>query len=130
MSHELRSHSTIAVKLFLEGKDHQRLINVFAKQTHAPLPPSPKLRANVIDDWNATFFHLPRNPPVERRRVNDDGQIRLALVGFSDQLVKETPDFRQMTQNFGDTDDREVLRINDSIASGCAHLLTADTEKL
>ena len=43
--------------------------------------------------------------------------------------MKQAPDFGKMAQNFGDADDREVLRIYDYVTSGGAHLVTANPEE-
>ncbi len=77
-------HSTIAVELFLERKDHQRLVDIVAQQTDASLTPRPELRRNVIDRGDAALFHLPGNAPVEGRRVDDDCEVGLAPLGVFD----------------------------------------------
>ena len=78
--------SAIAVELFFEGKNHKSFVDVFAEQAHASLTPCPELRRDVVDDGNAALFHLPRDAPVEGRRVDDDGEVGFALVGFGDQV--------------------------------------------
>ena len=113
MSDESGIHSAIAVKLFFKRKDHQGLVDVFPQQAHPSLTPCPELRTHVIDDRNAALVHLPCNSPVERRRVNHNGEIGFALVRFSDQLVEQALDFGQMTENFRNPDDRQVSGIDD-----------------
>src|SRR5580658_4007808 len=129
MSHETRVYSTIAVKLFFEGENHQSFVDVFAQQSYPPLPPRPELRANVVHDRNPALVHLASNPPVERRRINDDGEIRSTLIRFGDQLVKQAIDLRQMADNFGNADDRKVFRIDDNVAPSSPHALPASTKK-
>src|SRR5208282_6244866 len=109
MADEGRIHSTITIKLLFEWENHQSLIDIIAQQPHTPLPPRPKLRRNVIDNGNATLFHLPRNPPVECRRIDHDGQIRLASGCFGNEMFVEPVDLWQMAENFCDADDREIL---------------------
>src|SRR5713226_8703722 len=112
MPDKLRVHAAIAVKLLFKRKDNEGLVHILAQQPDPPLPPRPELRANVIDNWNTAFLHLPRDAPVECGRINDDGKVRLALVSLSDELVKQPPDSWQMTQNFRDADHGEVFRVN------------------
>ena len=102
MADKRRVDSTVAVKLLFEGEDHQRLVDVFAQQPHPSLPPCPELRADVIHHRNAALAHRASNAPVEGRGVDDDSEIRAALVRLGDQLVEQAPDFRQMAENFGD----------------------------
>src|ERR1700721_954655 len=129
MTDEGRVHSTVAIELFFKRKNHQRFIDVVAQQTHASLAPGPELRRNVIHHWNAAPLHLPRHAPVEGRRVDDDGEIRLAPVSFFDQVLIKTVDLWQMAEDFGDADDREVFRVDDGIAASSAHALSADAEE-
>src|ERR1700693_3189806 len=129
MTDEGRVHSTVAIELFFKRKNHQRFIDVVAQQTHAPVAPCPELRRNVIHRRNAAPLHLPCHAPVEGRRVDDDGEIRLALVGFFDQVLIKTVDLWQMAEDFGDADDREVFRVDQGVAASSAHALSADAEE-
>src|SRR5580692_7562396 len=99
MSHETRVYSTIAVKLFFEGENHQSLVDVFAQQPDPPLAPRPELRANVVHDRNPALPHLPSHSPIKSRRIDDDGEIRPALIRLRDQLAKQLIDFRQMADD-------------------------------
>src|SRR5208283_264824 len=121
--------STVAVELFLEGKDYQRLVDVIAQQANPSLAPSPELRRNVIDDRNASLLHLPGDAPVESGRVDDDRKVRLALIGFGDQTLIEAVDFRQMAKNLSDADDREILRVDHGVAPSSPHALSAHPEE-
>ena len=79
MSDEGRVDSPFAIELLLKRKNHQRFIDVVAEQPHPSLSPCPELRRNVINHGNAALLHLPRDSPVERGRVDDDGEIGFAL---------------------------------------------------
>src|SRR5580698_9859028 len=118
MADEGRVDAAVAVELFFEGEDDQRFVDVVADEANAPLTPCPELRRDVIDRWDAAFFHLAGDAPVEGRRIDDNGEIRLAAVGFADQVLKESPDLWQMAENFGDADDGEVFGVDDGVASG------------
>src|SRR5258705_13751600 len=109
MSDERRIYSVNAVEIFFEGKDHQRLVDVFAEQFHASLPPRPKLRTHVVHNRDAALAHLASHAPVERGRINDDGELWVLVIGGADQLSEESVDFREMAEDFGDADDCEIL---------------------
>src|SRR5207245_1774496 len=100
-----------------------------AQKPHAPLAPSPELRTYVIHDRNSALFHLPRDTPVERRRIDHNREIGLAPVYFGNQFVEQSPDFRQMTQNFSDADDGKVFGIDCGLTPGGAHLVAAHAEE-
>src|ERR1700687_1222808 len=77
MADESRVNPALAIKLLLKRKNHQSLVDVVAQQAHASLSPCPELRRHVIDRGNDAPFHLPGNPPVECRRIDNDGKIWL-----------------------------------------------------
>ena len=74
-------------------------------------------------------MYLAGNTPVEGRRVDEDGKIGLAPVGFRNQVPVETEDLWQAAENLGDTDDRQISRIDNGVAAGGAHAISADPEK-
>src|SRR5579872_6301841 len=130
MAHKRRIHAAFSIELLFEGKDHQRLVDVIPQQTYAPLPPGPELRRYVINRWDVASLHLSRHPPVERRRIDHDGEIRLAPIGLADEVLIKSEDLRQVTQDLGDADHREISSIHDGLAPGCAHAVSANAEEL
>src|SRR5207253_10819081 len=126
VSDETRIYSAIAVELFFKRKYNQRLGDIFSKQPHATLPPCPELRAHIVDDRDSALVHLPRDAPVECGRINDDGEVWPAAVGFNNQLAKQAPNFGKMAENFCDSDNGKLLGIDDGVASGGAHALSAN----
>src|SRR5580698_1950729 len=112
MSDESRVYTAIAIKLFLEGKDDQSFVDVIANQADASLAPRPELRCDVIDRRNAAPFHLSRDTPVECRGVDHDGEVGLSAVGLADQVFVKSKNFRQVAENFGDTDDGQVFGVD------------------
>src|SRR5208282_4255682 len=129
MADEGRVHSAIAIELFFEGKNHQRLVDILAQQLDASLPPRPKLWADVVNHSNAAPAHLPRHAPIEGRCVDDDGKRRTLLIGRTDQFSIEPKNLRQTAKNLSDADDREVFRIDNYFASSSPHALPARAEK-
>ena len=94
MSNEGRIHPALSIELLFEREDDKRFIDVIAQQAHAPLPPRPELWRDIVHGGNAALLHLPGNAPVERRRVDDDGEIGLAPVRFAQQVPVQSEDFR------------------------------------
>src|SRR5258706_4935028 len=130
MANESCVHSTVAVELFFNRKNPQRFVDVLAQQSHSPLPPRPKLRRDIVDHRNASLLHLPSYAPVEGWRVDDDGEVRFALVGFFNQMLVEAVDLRQMAEDFRDADNRKIFRVDDGVAADGAHAFSADTEEI
>src|SRR5205823_6441037 len=126
MSHKLGIHASVTIERFFKWKNHQRFIYIFPQQPHSPLPPCPELRADIIDDRHCALLHLASNAPVESWRINNDREIGTTPASFSNQLVKQTPDFWKMAENFRDADDRKLLGIHNQIASGGAHFLASN----
>src|SRR5438132_9709142 len=129
MADERGIYAAVSIELFFKGKDDQRLCDIFAQESNPRLAPRPKLWANVIDDGNTPFVHLPGDPPVESGRVDDDGQISAAAVSFSDQAMKEAVDLANVAEDLGDADYGELLGVHNRVASNGAHALATDTKK-
>src|SRR3984885_10181688 len=129
MPNEGRIHSAIPVKLLLKREDNEGLVHVLAQQLHAPLPPGPELWTHVINDRNAALTHLPRHAPVEGRRVDNDGDVRMPLVGGANQFLVERENFRKMAEDFGNSDHSEILGVDDDIAPGSPHALSSRPKK-
>src|SRR5579862_2306782 len=129
MADEGRVHTAVTVELFFKRKNHQRFGDVIAQQANASLSPRPKLGGNVIGHGNSALVHFAGDAPIESGRVDDDGEVGFAAVSFGDELVKQSPDFREVSEDFGDADDGEVGAVNDGVASRGAHARAADSEK-
>src|SRR6185436_4690163 len=99
------------------------------QQLHSSLPPCPELRTNLVDHRDRALLHLACHPPVECRRVDDDGKIRSPAVSFFDQLMKQPPNLRKVIEDFSDADDRKVLGINHRVTPSSAHLLAANAKE-
>src|SRR5258707_9673859 len=121
MSDNRHIHAVNAIEVLLEGKDHQRLIDVLAEQLHASLPPRPELRADVVHHCDAALAHLAGYTPIEGRRVDDDSELRMFGISGADQFSEEPVNFREMTEDLGNADDREVFGVDDDFAAGGMH---------
>src|ERR1700733_6308367 len=105
MADEGRVDSAVVVELFFKGKDHQRFVDIVADKADASLAPRPELRRDVVDHGDAPLLHLPGYAPVERRGVDHDREIGLALVGLFDQMLEQAVYLGQVAEDFGDTND-------------------------
>src|SRR5207237_756648 len=92
MSHILRIHAAVAIKLLLERKDHQHLLHVLPHQLDAALSPGPQLWANKIDDGNAPAVQCAGQSEVEIRKIYEDGDLRLAPIDLAEQRLESAID--------------------------------------
>ena len=129
MANKRRGHATIAIEFFFEGKNHQRFVNVLAQQTHASLAPRPELRRDVIHHGDVALLHLARHAPVEGRRIDDDGQDWPLLISRANQSPIEPKNLRQTAKNLSDADDREILSVDNNLASRSPHALPASAKE-
>src|ERR1700751_797312 len=130
MSNERGIHAALAIELLFERKNDQRLGDVLAQQSDTSPAPCPKLRRDVVDDGNSSPLKLASDAPIEGWRVNHDREIGLAPLGFINQFVKESPNFGEMAQDFGDADDGEIAGIDEGVAACLAHARAAHAEEL
>ena len=78
---------------------------------------------------NAALPHLSSDPPIECWGVDDDGEIRLALVSLRNQTPIQSKNLRQLAENFGDADDCEIFGVDNGVAPGSPHPVPADTKE-
>ncbi len=121
MANKSRVDSAVAVELFFERKDHQRLVDVVAEEPHSSLPPCPELRRDIVHRGNTSPLHLASHSPVEGWGVDDDCEVRFPLVCFADKAAVQAKNFREVAEDFGDADYGEVFRIDDGVATFGPH---------
>src|SRR5262245_60970184 len=122
-------HSVFAVKLLLEGKDHDHLADVHLDLLHAPATPRPDLRADKIENRNTEAVELARQTEVEVREVDEHGCVGLAPCSFCDHALESPADIRQMLNDFRQSNDRDVSRVDQQLATGSMHLVSAHAEE-
>src|SRR5712692_7193795 len=69
---EFHRHASIGVKLFFERENTQRLRKPPPHQVHAPRPPRPELRTDVIDVSNALGAQLARQAQMKTGEVRQN----------------------------------------------------------
>ena len=78
---------------------------------------------------NTALLHLPCDPPVEGRRINDDGKIGLSSISFPDQVVEQAIDFGKVAEDFGDAHYGEIFGVDHRVATRVAHARPADSKE-
>jgi hypothetical protein len=87
------------------------------------------LWGNVVDGGNFALLHLAGYAPVERWGIDHYSEIGLAIVGFPDQALVEAVDLREVAQDFGDADYGKVFGVDDRVAPGGSHAVSANAEE-
>ena len=95
MSDERGVNPALAVKLLLKRKDDKCFADVLAQQLDSSLPPSPELRADIIDNRNSTLVQLASDAPIKRRSIDDDPKIGLTTISLGDQMIEKREIFRR-----------------------------------
>ena len=70
MPHKFHAHSTPAIIVFLEGKNHKHMIHIVAHCADPPTPPSPYLRAYVVDHFDSGPSQFFRQTQVELGEIH------------------------------------------------------------
>src|SRR5260370_7881313 len=76
MTDEFHGHPGIGVELFSERENAECARKPSADQIHAPRPPGPELRANIVDVSNALGTQLARQAEMKTRKVRQNRQRR------------------------------------------------------
>src|SRR5438093_1921921 len=125
MADEFHGHACISVELFFKGKDAEGVSEPPAHQIHAPGPPCPELRANVINVSNAPGAQLARETQVEAGVVRQDGEGRATALGFVSEATHGAEHRRQTLEDFGDSDHGNFCIVRDDLDACGAHLRPA-----
>ena len=128
MADEFHGHTGVGIKPFFEGKDAKGVGEPPAHQIHAPGPPCPELRANVINVSNAPGAQLARETQVEAGEVRQDGEGRATALGFVNEATHGAEQRRQTLEHFGDSDDGDFGLVSDDLDACGAHLRAAHAE--
>lgn len=129
MADEFRGDTGIAEESFLERKDAESLRETSADNADAPRSPSPKLRTDVIDVANAEGAELAREAKMKAGEIGEDGQRRLAAVGFRDEAAHGANERRKMAESFRDADDGDFGVVGDDVNARGAHLRAAHAKE-
>src|ERR1700682_2056421 len=128
MADELHGYSGIAIEFFFKRKNAQCLREAPAHYAHAPRPPGPELRADVVDVFNATAFEFAGEAQVEAGKIGEDRKGGLAALGLADEATHGANERRQMAEDFGDASDGDFGVVGDDVDAGGTHLRATHAE--
>src|SRR5712671_1216670 len=125
MADERYRDSGVCVEFLFEGEDAEGLRESATDDAYAPGAPGPELRADVVDVLNAAAFEFAGEAQVEAGEIGQDGEGRLAALGFTDEATHGAYKGRETAQDLGDADNGELGAVGDA---GGAHLRAAHAE--
>src|SRR6266478_2210558 len=128
MADEFYGDSGVAVEFFFKWKNAEGLCEAAAHYAHAPRAPGPKLRADVIDVFNAAAFEFSREAEMEAGKIGEDGESRFAARGFGDESAHGADERGKVAEDFGDAEDGDFGIVGDDVDAGGAHLRAAHAE--
>src|ERR1700687_2119508 len=118
----------IAIEFFFKRKNAQCLREAPAHYAHAPRPPGPELRADVVDVFNATAFEFAGEAQVEAGKIGEDRKGGLAALGLADEATHGANERRQMAEDFGDANDGDLGVVGDDVDAGGTHVRATHAE--
>lgn len=86
--------------------------------------------ADVIDNRYVSFRQLARKSQIEIRKINQDGDVWTTTLDFPNHLVEQTIDTWQVADDLGQSNHRNLMRIDNEIAPCIAHGIPANSEEL
>src|SRR5260370_7778575 len=95
MPDKFHRNTGIGVKLFFKRKDTKSLGEAPPHQIHAPGPPGPELRANVIDVSNPFRPQLPRKTQMKTREAHQNAQRKPTPLPLLPNPPHPAPQARQ-----------------------------------
>src|SRR5689334_8914217 len=128
MADEFHRHARVRIKLFLKWKNTESFSKTAAHQIHAPRPPGPKLRADVVDVSNALRAQLACESEVKTGEIRKNGQSGFAMLRYFNNAAHRPNERWQTLQDFGDAHDGNFRIIGDDLDARGAHLRAAHAE--
>ena len=121
MTDEPRRDAMPFVESRLERQQAEDAVTGLADAAHPALPPSPDLRADILDRSDPPRFHPRSEPEVELRCIDTDEHIGTQLRQFGDQPATQLQEPRQMPQHLGEPHDGELLGVGQRFAARSTH---------
>src|SRR5262249_43092877 len=97
---------------------------------HAPSPPGPDLRADVVQHRHAGALGQAGEAEVELRKVDEDAEIRRRLAEPARERPVRPPEGPHTSRRLRQPDGRDVARVGDRLHAGLAQPLAAEAEDL
>src|ERR1700674_5091474 len=105
MSDEFHRYPRIEVEFLFESENTKSLRETPPDHPHAPRPPGPKLRANIINVADTPPAQLPGQPQMETGKIRQNREGRFSPLRFSDEVPHRANQRGQVAQNFRNADD-------------------------
>ena len=106
-----------AVDLRLEGEDHEDAVRDRPERAHAPASPRPELRRDVVDERDALAAQGGREPEVEIREVDHDGDVGADGTCGPHQAPVHLERARQHAHRLGEAGDRQPAVVPHQLAA-------------
>src|SRR5664280_2627267 len=130
MADKLRPKAAFAIEALLEREDDQHLANVFPHLLDAALLPRPELRADIVNDGHAELVELARQAQVEFGEVDEHRGVWPSPFGLAHHFAEAAIDERNVPDDLDNADFGNLSRIHQKVATGGAHLVSANAEEL
>ena len=88
------------------------------------------MRADIVDDRHAQFVQFARQAQVEVGKVDQHRRVGTAPLGLAHDLAKAAVDGGNVFDDLDDADFGDLARVDQQVATGAAHLLSAHPEEL
>src|ERR1700756_2814801 len=96
MADEFRRYACIAEEFLFEWKNTQRQRESPSHDAHAPGPPRPELRADVVNVANTDRLQFAGQPQMEAGEICQDCQLRTALFRGTQQSAHRANQLRKV----------------------------------
>src|SRR5664280_1118161 len=130
MADKLRLNAALAVEALLERENHQHLANIFPHLLDATLLPRPELRADVVNDRYPALVQLARQAQIEIGEVDEHRGVWPSPFGLAHNFAEAAIDERNVLDDLDNADFGDLSRIHQKVATGGAHLVSANAEEL
>ena len=111
----------LGIKRRLEGQETKNSIAGLSDAAYPTLPPRPYLRAHVLHRGQSTRLEALGESEVELRRIDTDEYRWSTRKQFPHETTSQADKTRQMTQDFGETHEREFIARGERFAPRFAH---------
>src|SRR5438093_712257 len=126
MPDELHRHTGLSIDRFLEGKDHQHLVDETANLIQPAFAPGPHLRAHVVDDGRPGVFDAPGEAQVEIGKVDEHsggGRLSFDPVG---EAPEHTVKLAEIADDFERSHDRGMADVAFQLDTRLTHALATE----
>jgi len=129
VAYELCVDATGAVEALLEREDDHHAANSLLHPAEPLALPRPELGADEVEDWDVELLELAGQTEVYIGEVDEDGDVRAALLYGAYKAAKFAIDMRCMADDLGYAHVSDIFGADDAGEAGVVHLLAAKAKK-